>query len=245
MSFDPQNQNQNPFAQAPQPVQYAPQPQPRKSNWMRWLIGLFLLGMSFMFFIAVLGIVGISYVASNLDKWVVGLGREAIVAVVNDSELPATEKTEVITQVDRIVTAYKDGKIQQADLERVFTGLQDSPALKALALYNIENEYLADSQLPAEEQAQARLTFQRALRAIYEGKISEDQFYAVLPEGKEGEPIRPVSTNSTQNDATDELRETLVKLKVIADNADIPNEPFQLDISDELQKFVDQALAGK
>jgi hypothetical protein len=237
MSFDPQIQNQNLFSTSPLPQQ------PRKKSGWRWLIGLLLVGVGCMFFAGVLCLVGVWYVASNLDKWVVGLGREAVVSMVNESELHATEKTEVITQVDRIVTAYKEGKINQADLERVFTGLQDSPALKALVLYNIENEYLSDSKLPAEELAQGRLTFQRALRGIYEGKITEDQFYAVLPE--DGEEIRPVSTNADENDADDQLRETLVKLKVMADNARIPNEPFQLDISDELQKYVDEALVGK
>lgn len=237
MSLD--NQNQNPFSTAPMPQQ-----PPKKSGW-RWLIGLLLVGVGFMFFAGVLCLAGVWYVASNVDQWVVGLGREAIVSMVNESELPATEKAEVIAQVDRLVDAYKEGKIKQADLDRVFAGLQDSPALQALALYNIENEYLADSQLPAAEQAQARRTFQRALRAIYEGKISEEQFYAVLPEGNDDETIRPVSTNSPNTDANDELRETLAKLKVMADSAGIPDEPYQLDISDELQKLIDQALAGK
>jgi hypothetical protein len=31
----------------------------------------------------------------------------------------------------------------------------------------------------------------------------------------------------------------------MADNAGIPNEPFQLDIGDEVKKLVDRALAGK
>ena len=33
-----------------------------------------------------------------------GLGREAIVAAINDSELPQEEKAELIVQVDRVVT---------------------------------------------------------------------------------------------------------------------------------------------
>jgi len=38
---------------------------------------------------------------------------------------------------------------------------------------------------------------------------------------------------------------TLAKLKVIVENASIPDEPFQLDIGDEVKKLVDRALAGK
>jgi hypothetical protein len=182
------------------------------------------------------------YVASNFDKWVVSFGREAIVAGINDSELPAGEKTEVIAQVDRLVNAYKERKINQADLERVFTELEDSPALKALALYGIDDEFLTGTSLTDKEVEQGRRTFQRALRAVYEGKIADEDFYAALPDDQ-GEPVRLASTNAPEND--DDLRLALVKLKVIADNAGIPNEPFQLDIGDEVKKLVDRALAGK
>ena len=46
---------------------------------------------------------GIWYVQQNAGKWVAGIAREAIVATINASEIPAEEKTEVIAQVDRVV----------------------------------------------------------------------------------------------------------------------------------------------
>jgi hypothetical protein len=228
--------NQTPFGASPS------QQPPRKSGF-NWLIGLLLIGLGVLFLGGVVCIAGVCYVASNLDKWVVGIGREALVAVINDSQLPPSEKGEVITQVDRLVTAYKERKINQADLERVFTELQDAPALKALTLYGVENDYFANTKLTADEIEQGRRTFQRALRGVYEGQISDETFYAALP--GDGEQVRLASTNSADSSADDDLRETLVKLKVIADNAQIPDEPFQLDIGDEVKKLVDKALAGK
>jgi hypothetical protein len=55
------------------------------------------------------------------------------------------------------------------------------------------------------------------------------------------------STNSADDSQTsdDDLRELVTKLKVMADNAQFPNEPFQLDIGDEVKKLVDRALEGK
>ena len=76
-----------------------------------------------------------------------------------------------------------------------------------------------------------------------EGKVTDEDFYAALPDDQ-GEPVRLASTNPAEND-DDDLRLALVKLKVIADNAGIPDEPFQLDIGDEVKKLVDRALAGK
>jgi hypothetical protein len=230
------------FPNQPQfdPTARVPAP-PRKSG-LSWIWALVFIFLGFLFLGGVVCVAGVCYVAANLDKWVVGLGREAIVAGINDSELPQEEKTEVITQVDRLVAAYKERKINQADLERVMTELQDAPALKALTLYGIEDEFLEGSSLTGQELEQARLTFQRALRAVYEGKLSDETFYNTLP--GDFDDVRLASTDEPQN-ADDDLRECLAKLKVIADNADIPNEPFQLDIGDEVKKLVDRALQGK
>ena len=220
-------------------------PPPPKKRGASLLVSLLLVFLGFVFIGGALCVAGVWYVASNLDKWVVGIGREAIVAAINDSELPEGEKTEVITQIDRVVTAYKERKIDQADLERVLNDLQDSPALKALALYGIEDEFLTGTSLTDKEIQQGRLTFQRALRGVYEGKISDETFYDLLP-GFDIDEVRLAANNNAADEPNDDdLRETLVKLKVLADNANIPNEPFQLDIGDAVKKLVDQALAGK
>jgi hypothetical protein len=233
---------------SPSPFSADPYQQPPRKSGGSWLLSLFLIFLGFIFLGGVVCVAGVCYVASNLDKWVVTFGREAIVAAINDSELPQDEKTDVIAQVDRLVNAYKEKKINQADLERVFTELQDAPALKALAIYGIENDYLQDAELPAAEIEQGRITFQRAVRGVYEGKISDETFYNVLP-GFEDDELRLIANNSAENapedSADDDLRLTLTKLKVMADNAGIPNEPFQLDIGDEVKKLVDKALAGK
>jgi len=235
------------------------QQQPRRSRGMSWVFSLVLILFGFLTLGGVVCVAGVWYVASNVDKWLVGLGREAIVAVVNESELPAEEKTEVIEQVDRLANAYKERKINQADLERVLTELQDSPAMTALALYGIDQAYLEGAELPEAEIAAGRRTFQRVLRGVYEGKISEDNLYALLPQEDFAMHIEEDNGNGklNQEDITlvgnvagdevspDELRLTLAKLKVAADNAQIPDEPFQLDIGDEVKKLVDRALAGK
>jgi hypothetical protein len=217
---------------------------PPKKRGMSVLLALVLIFFGFVFTGGVVCIAGVWYVASNLDKWVVTLGREAIVAGINDSELPVGEKTEVIAQIDRVVAAYKEKKIDQADLERIFTDLQDSPALKALALYGIDDEFLTGTSLTKQETEQGRLTFQRAVRGVYEGKISDETVYNLLP-GFEADDVRLASTNANENANDDDLRESLAKLKILADNADIPSEPFQLDIGDAVKALVDRALEGK
>jgi hypothetical protein len=134
----------------PSNPQFAPQfpqnPPPRKSGFT-WLISLLLVFVGMMFLGGVLLVGGIWYVTANLDRWLVGFGREAIVAMIQESEIPAQEKTEVIEQIDRVVTAYKERKINQDDLNRVLTELQESPALTVVSLYGIDDDYLTTSRL--------------------------------------------------------------------------------------------------
>lgn len=241
--------SQQPFGPPTQQPSFPQQahPQPPRRSGMSWLVGLLLVFVGFLVLGGVVCVAGVWYVASNIDKWVVGLGREAIVAAINDSQLPDGEKAEVTAQVDRVVTAYKEKRINQQDLERVMTELQDAPAMQALALYGVEGEFLDGAELPPAELDQAHRTFERALRGVYEGKINDEVFYKALPGYDDEQPLRLASTNPADSDQNneDDLRELLAKLKVMADNAQIPNEPFQLDIGDEVKKLVDKALAGK
>jgi hypothetical protein len=179
--------------------------------------------------------------------------------MINESEIPAGEKTEVIAQVDRVVTAYKERKINQADLEKALNELGDAPALKVLCLYGLDELYLTNSGLTENEIAAGRRTFERMLRGVYEGKFTPEDLYAVFPDepgfdqqaANESAPenadakITLVANAPSGPSDPDDLRETLVKLKVMADNAQIPDEPFQLDIGDEVKKLVDGLLAGK
>jgi hypothetical protein len=229
----------------PSQSQFPPSPydQPPRKSGTNWLLSLLLVGVGILLIGGAVVVGGVFYIASNLEGWVVGLGREAIVAMVEESELPADEKKEVITQVDRLVTAYKEKKIGQSDLERFLTELDESPAMTALTLYGMEEGYFEDSELSAAEKEQGRRTFQRVLRGVYEGKISDEAFFTVLNDLDE-EPLREVANNGAES-SDDALKLALVKLKALADSEAIPDEPFQLKISDEVKKLVDKALAGK
>lgn len=235
------------------------QQQPRRSRGTSWIFGLLLIVFGFLTLGGVVCVAGVYYVAQNVDKWLVTLGREAIVAGINESDLPQAEKDEVIAQVDRVATAYKEKKINQQDLERFMSDLQEAPAMQALALYGIDEVYLSESNLPDAELAAARRTFQRAIRGVLEGKISHETLFAAFPQeeplmhveeaGGNGklkqEDITLVGNVPGDEVSTDDLREMLARLKVTVDNAQIPDEDYQPDIGDEVKKLVDRLLEGK
>jgi hypothetical protein len=234
------------------------------SNGGRWFLGLMLVVLGFLFLGGLVVVGGVCYVASNFDRWLVGLGREAIVAMINDSEIPVAEKSDVIFQVDRIVNAYKQRKINAADLEKALSELGEAPALRVLALYGLEDIYLTSSGLTDDEIAAGRHAYERALRGVYEDKITSEDLYAVLGMDAEdrldadrrdaapnavsedqGETITLVSDSRAKALTDEEVRHSLARLKRLADEAGIPDEPFHLDISDEVKKIVDHLLAGK
>lgn len=47
--------------------------------------------------------------------------------MVNQSELTAEDKQQVIAQVDRVIDAYKAGRLTTQDMEKVAQELQKSP----------------------------------------------------------------------------------------------------------------------
>lgn len=252
-SFSPEP----PFA--PPPYSQAQFANPPRSKGGSWMLGLVLALLGILTLGGVVCVAGIWYVASNLDRWLVGLGREAIVAMIEDSEIPDGEKKEVVTQVDRVVNAYKERKINQADLEKALNELGEAPALRVLSLYGLDEAYLEGTGLSEAEVKAGRRTFERALRGVYEGKLTEDDLYASLPaeaafnqnagNNADSDDLRDqitlVNGNAQQSVSDDDLREWLLKLKVMVDNARIPDEAFQLDIGDEVTKVVDKLLAGK
>jgi hypothetical protein len=214
---------------------------------------------------------GVWYVQQNFDKWIVGLLREGVVAMIQGSEIPAGEKTEVIAQVDRVVDAYKARKINQKDMERLMEELQESPVFSLIGVWGLEKQYLDRPGLSDEERQAGRRAFERALRGVYEKKIDESDLYAALPDefghrsdvavniGPDGvpdtDPPEPDDLSMPADDpdmefepkpVTDEdVRKMIADVTKLADDAGIPDEPFTIDIGNEVKKVVDQALEGK
>jgi hypothetical protein len=221
------------------------------------IAGVLLVGFGMLVLGGVICVAGVWYVAKNVDRFLVGLGREALVAMVQEAEIPEAEKNEVVAQIDRVVSAYKERKIDQADLQKALEQLEESPAVKVLALSGT-SAFLEDSGLSDEEIASGQRTLQRVQRGVYEGQLNEDDVYRTLagnrmplPDGdaeeNEDQAVHDQLTLVAQNGGrtADDVRESVTKLKVMADNAHIPDEPFQLDIGDEVKKLVDKLLEGK
>jgi hypothetical protein len=232
-AFGNQNLNQ-PYQSA-----YGPPPQQQSGGGcgLYLLIGCLGVGVIAVLFCGG----GVWWAAQNVDRLVATGVRQVIVALINDSELPDQEKDEVIAQVDRVVDAYKERKITDKELQKVFDELQRSPIFAIIGAWGMDKGFIEPSGLSADEKEVGRRTLQRAMRGVMEKKISDQAFQSAMP--RQPGPGQPPPPNNRLTD--EEIRQMLTNLKKLADDAGIPDEGFQVDVGDEVKKVVDKALEGK
>jgi hypothetical protein len=204
-----------------------------------WILSLLLIGGGILLVGCVLVVAAIWYAVSSVEGWMVGLGREGIVAMVEESDIPPAEKTEVIAQVDRVVEAYKAGDIGSQDLEKLLIKIDDSFLMTYLNYYGIQEYLLEDSDVPPEEQAALKLAWRRVAHGMFTGKISREEFEDSLPSAFAFEDAAEDS-DEARNEM---LRKWHTRMNKLADEAGVPADPPDVDIGDEAKKLVDELLA--
>lgn len=169
-----------------------------------------------------------------------GQAGQLIAQVIDESDLPAEDKTQVKAQVTRVVDAFRSGQINFEKLGEVVKQLMESPVMGSMMLYAVEEKYIKPSGLSEEEKQQARLTLQRVLRGVVEEKIDTEELEPALSSVMEDGPNDQKKLKEKVTD--EELRTFIAELKKFADEAEIPDEPYQVRIGEEVKKAVDKAL---
>lgn len=168
------------------------------------------------------------------------VGAQALKQSIEATDLPAAEKVQMAVQIDRVAAGFREGRINERQMQAIFQNLVESPLLTFLAASAIESKYIAPSGLGDAEKAEARHTLRRYLRGSIDGKIDEEQVNAVMAhvadEQEDG------SWRLRDRVADDDLREFLNATKAQADAANIPAEPEDVDPSDEFKRIIDDAL---
>ena len=195
-----------------------------------------------------IGCVGVSFVCVlvcgggfwYLSKNIGEIARKAIVSVIESSELSDEDKEAVTAQVDRIVAAYESGEIDWEDVGRIMEQLAESPLLGLIIVYATDATYITPSGLTDEEKEEGRLTMQRVARGVFEETIDRDELESAMDyvsvEGSGGN--RQFKDRVSDAD----LRQFLAECKRHADEAEVPLEPFELNIGEEFKRAVDEAL---
>ena len=221
------------------PVYYSPGEQ-RREGMSGCTIALLGCGAVALLLVIAIGI-GIWYVASNFREIASNLAETVVVESVKESKLPQDQKDRIIARVSQVKEDFQAGKISDEQVEQVFENLAASPLLPLGAVEFYEEHYIKPSELSDEEKTAAVRTLERFARGVYEEKI---------PRGAIDEVTAPISEKNAKGEqelkdkpTADELRSMLKLAKERADNAKIPDEPFEVNIADELDRAIDAGLA--
>ncbi len=158
-----------------------------------------------------------------------------------NSQLPAPEQQEIMVQVDRVATAFREKKISLEQLGVLAQRFADSPLMSLIGASVIERQYFAKSGLSAEEKSAGSQTLQRFIRGAIDKKIDKAGIDAAMVHVAERDSRGQWKLRQTLTD--EELRAFLAEAKQQADAAGIPEQPTEIDPSDEIKKIVDEALA--
>ena len=191
------------------------------------------LGMMFVCVLLCAG--GGYYVWKQMPNWI----EEGVVTLIDKSELPADDKGELKHQVHRISSGLRDGSITLEQLGKIAeTGLKKPFTLLIISL--VESEYVRTSGLSDEEKVAATRTIQRIARGLIEDKVKDESLDQVMASisTKDQNGVRQPKDHVSD----DELRAFLKEAQRLADEANIPDEEYEIRLAPEFKKVIDSVL---
>ncbi len=209
----------------------------KKSGWGGCLTGC-LIGAAILVLVAA---GAVWWAANNWKGWLVTGGTQAIEMGIEESKLPAQEKTELKAELKRLREGFLEGDITDEQMLRVVGTLVQSPLIRMLIVAAVETHYVKNSGLNDEEKAEAKVALQRFTSGMMNKKISEEDLDEVLSHIADRNANGDLKIREKVSD--EELRAFLAAATEKADTAEVPEEIEPVDPSDELKQIIDNALA--
>jgi len=181
-------------------------------------------------------ILGGIYVAMKWKSWAADFANVAAQELIKESGLPADQRQQILAEIKQFGDDFKTGKISTEELSRVAKTITESPLIPLAGVQVARHKYIEPSDMTEREKAEATLAVQRYARGVYEKKIPKESVDEVT------KPIAETRQNggwkTKENPTRMELDQFIANCKASADAAMIPNEPFDLNIAEELTKVI-------
>jgi hypothetical protein len=206
-------------------------------------------GVSFLKVLGILAIL-VVLVCAGVGTWLymnakslIASGVQAVVVeMVEQSELPDDQKTSILANIDGLAEDLKNDKLSMAEFGRIFEKLGEGPFFNLVMIEAVEAQYMNRVSPNEEEKLEAALAFDRFERGIVEEKLSDDQveeaMALVQTAGTEDAP------QMKEGLTADDLRAFVDKITQLADEAEIPSEPFVPDFAGQFQAAIDAVRGG-
>jgi hypothetical protein len=174
-------------------------------------------------------------------KIVVADGAKKFAAdAVAKSQLSPDDKARVLNRINQLADDFKGDKVSTEQLVKVMEEIAKSPLLPLGLLTAAEEMYVKPSGLSEDEKDAGRRTLQRFARGAFEKSIPQKDAEEVMKLLTEKQPNGTDKLKERLTDA--ELQAFLQKAQEAADAANVPDEPFEVSIADELDKAIDKVL---
>ncbi len=208
--------------------------------------GSFLTGCLVTLGVLLLIAIGVGvWVAMSWKGWAADLARSVTEDAVAKSTLPQDQRDRIIARIDGVATDFEGGKITLEQLSNVFESVAESPLLALGLISGVDAKFLEGSSLTAEEKSAGRRSMERFARGVAEGKITPPQLEDTILPITVADPNQPDQRRLKDTVTTEDLKTFLERAKSQADKAEIPDEPFTVNIADELDKVIDAGLGKK
>jgi hypothetical protein len=182
------------------------------------------------------------YIASNFKHWAAEGVTVAMILLIEETALPDEEKSEIIDILNQLKEDFQNDDITLEELGLILQAIPSCPALTIGMMIQFEASYVKLSNLSNEEMIEANLTLNRFAQGLSNGSITWEEAHEV------SEPLTTINAEGKQTlkepgeITDDEIRQVLAAAKQAADNTGIPGVKIEIDISDEFQKAVEEAI---
>ncbi|PHS03839.1 MAG: hypothetical protein COA78_17190 [Blastopirellula sp.] len=215
----------------------------KKSN----TVGIVLTGCAVVF---ILGLAitcgGIYYLiqnGANLAKTgLTNMAQGALVQIIDESLLPEDQKIGMKAEINRVAEGVKSDEISLEQLGSIVENMAESPAFTAIPVEVVRYAYLEPSGLSEEEKEDATKQLQRVMHGLFEGMIEENELDPAMDKIADKDNNDQYQFKEKVTD--EELRGFIAECKKLADEKEIPDENFEVDLTAELKKAIDSVLIG-
>jgi hypothetical protein len=217
----------------------SPGAEKKRSGWQTCLIGCLIVCVVLFVLAALVAF----WISRNWRNWTADFSEQVIRQGMSESQLDPKEQEEILVQVGRVTQAFRENTISADQLGDLAQKLVKSPLFSLMMAMAIEKQYLAKSGLSEQEKTEGAVSLQRFIRGSVDEKINQAGIDAAMAHVATRNPNG--GDWQLKNQLTDEdLRAFFAEAKKQADEAGVPEQPEEIDPSEEVRKIVDEALAG-
>jgi hypothetical protein len=169
------------------------------------------------------------------------IASKGVTHMIDQSGLPDEQKARLQDLAGGLIEEFKNNELTTEELAGIMMSFGESNLFPLMFIDAMGDGYINKSGLSEEEKEAGRLSVDRFVRGVAEEKIESRDTGEVL-----GVVIEQVGENQyrAKDSLTDkEVRSLIEKMNACSDSANIPQEPYVLDVAAEFEKVVQKGKA--